>query len=81
MVVAVGKTKRSLVMKVLDQLNTYRLPTLGVVANRVKKNTKIPYETGAVVDVEPELDELPAHQTAGKWLDYKSDSFNERKLP
>ena len=81
MVVAVGKTKRSLVMKVLDQLNTYRLPTLGVVANHVKKNSKIPYETGAVVDVEPEFDELPAHQTAGKWLDYKSDSFNERKLP
>lgn len=77
MVVAVGKTKRTLVMQVMDQLNTYRLPTLGVVANHVKRNTNIPYETGTAPDWNSGVEELPAHQTAGKWLGYNPDNFNE----
>lgn len=78
MVVAVGKTKRTLVMQVLDQLNTYRLPTLGVVANHVKRNTHIPYETGTAPEWNSGAEELPpAHQTAGKWLGYNPDNFNE----
>lgn len=77
MVVAVGKTKRTLVMQVLDQLNTYRLPTLGVVANHVKRNTHIPYETGTAPERNSGVEELPAHQTAGKWLGYNPDNFNE----
>jgi Mrp family chromosome partitioning ATPase len=77
MVVAVGKTKRTLVMRVMDQLNTYRLPTLGVVANHVKRNTHIPYETGTAPEWNSGVEELPAHQTAGKWLGYNPDNFNE----
>lgn len=77
MVVAVGKTKRTLVMQVMDQLNTYRLPTLGVVANHVKRNTNIPYETGTAPERNSGVEELPAHQTAGKWLGYNPDNFNE----
>jgi capsular exopolysaccharide synthesis family protein len=38
MVVGVGKTERSLVMQVLNGLNTARLPILGIVANHVEKN-------------------------------------------
>lgn len=79
MVVAVGKTKRTLVMQVLDQLNTYRLPTLGVVANHLKRNTNIPYETGAAPEWNQRVDELPAHQPAGKWLNFNPDNFNETK--
>ena len=79
MVVAVGKTKRTLVMQVLDQLNTYRLPTLGVVANHLKRNTNIPYETGAAPEWNQSVDELPAHQPAGKWLNFNPDNFNETK--
>ena len=77
MVVAVAKTKRTLVMRVFDQLNTYRLPTLGVVANHLRMNTNIPYETGSVSEWKPEAEELPAQQTAGKWLGYQPDNFNE----
>jgi polysaccharide biosynthesis transport protein len=80
MVVAVAKTKRSLVMKVFDQLNTYRLPTLGVVANHIKRSANIPYEGGTVTDSHQGLEELPGvPQPAGKWLDLPSDDFNERK--
>jgi len=77
MVVAVAKTKRTSVMRVFDQLNTYRLPTLGVVANHLRMNTNIPYETGSPSDWKAEAEELPAHQTTGKWLGYKPDNFNE----
>ena len=38
MVVALGKTKLSEVMQVLNGLNSLRLPILGVVANQVEKN-------------------------------------------
>lgn len=77
MVVAVAKTKRTSVMRVFDQLNTYRLPTLGVVANHLRMNTNIPYETGSPSEWKPEAEELPAHQTTGKWLGYQPDNFNE----
>jgi capsular exopolysaccharide synthesis family protein len=80
MVVSVGKTKRSLVMKVLDQLNTYRIPTLGVVSNHLKRNTNIPYPTATSTDLKLGVEELPAvHQPAGKWLDLPPDELNERK--
>ena len=79
MVVAVGKTKRTFVMRVLDQLNTYRLPTLGVVANHLRTNSKIPYETGTASEWKPEAEELPAHQTTGKWLNFNPDNFNETR--
>ncbi|MGQ4650685.1 polysaccharide biosynthesis tyrosine autokinase [Lyngbya aestuarii] len=39
MVVAIHKTKQSLVQKTLEQLNTFGLPILGVVANRVKPSS------------------------------------------
>ena len=38
MVVALGQTKLSEAMQVLDGLNSLRLPILGVVANQVEKN-------------------------------------------
>ena len=77
MVVAVAKTKRTSVMRVFDQLNTYRLPTLGVVANHLRMNTNIPYETGSASEWQSGVDELPAQQTTGKWLGYQPDNFNE----
>ena len=39
MVVGVGKTNRSVVTQVLNQLNTFRLPILGLVANYVPEST------------------------------------------
>lgn len=79
MVVAVGKTKRSLVMNVMEQLNTYRLPTLGVVANHLRRNINIPYDSGATPEFTPDVEELPIHQTSGKWLNFKPDNLNEKK--
>ncbi len=38
LVVAIGKTERSLVKQVLDRLNSLRLPVLGIVANHTKPN-------------------------------------------
>jgi len=43
MVVGVGKTNRSVVMQVLNQLNTFRLPILGLVANYVPESTNSSY--------------------------------------
>jgi capsular exopolysaccharide synthesis family protein len=43
MVVGVGKTKRSVVMQVLDGLNSFRLPILGIVANHVKASKNSSY--------------------------------------
>jgi len=79
MVVAVNKTSRSVVKQVIEQLNTFRLPTLGVVANHVKKNTSIPYGTSTPPDLKIENDELQIHQDSGKWLDYPQEKINERK--
>jgi capsular exopolysaccharide synthesis family protein len=79
MVVAVNKTSRSVVKQVIEQLNTFRLPTLGVVANHVKKNTSIPYGTSTPPDLKIENDELQIHQYSGKWLDYPQEKINERK--
>lgn len=61
MVVGVGKTNRSVVKQVLDQLNAFRLPSLGVVANHVRKGTSIPY--GTLTSTDPTLagDELVVH--------------------
>jgi len=62
MVVGVRKTNRSVVMQVINQLNTFRLPTLGVVANHVRKDTNIPYGTTTSTDLKIVGDELPVHQ-------------------
>lgn len=61
MVVAVRRTKRSLVMQVVNQLNTFRLPILGVVANHVRRGTNIPYETKVTTDLPIVGDELTVH--------------------
>jgi capsular exopolysaccharide synthesis family protein len=62
MVVGVRKTNRSVVMQVINQLNTFRLPTLGVVANHVRKDSNIPYGTTTSTDLKIVGDELPVHQ-------------------
>lgn len=79
MVVAVSKTSRSAVKKVMEQLNTFRLPTLGVVANHVKKNKKISYENTTPSNLQLENDELQVSPNSEKWLDYKQERINERK--
>jgi capsular exopolysaccharide synthesis family protein len=79
MVVGVSKTKRSVVKKVLNQLNTFRLPTLGVVANHVKKGTSIPYGTITATDLKVDDDELVVHHPAGKWIDFQQDKVPDRK--
>jgi capsular exopolysaccharide synthesis family protein len=79
MVVAVGKTKRSVVKRVLNQLNTFRIPTLGVVANHVRKDTNIPYETLTTTDVKVDEDELPVHKPTGKWIDFQQDKIPDSK--
>lgn len=43
MVVGVRKTKRSVVMQVLNRLNTFRLPILGIVANYAEESTNSSY--------------------------------------
>lgn len=43
MVVGVRKTKCSVVMQVMNKLNTYRLPILGIVANYGKESTNSSY--------------------------------------
>ncbi len=42
-VIGVGKTNRSVVMQVLNGLNAFRLPILGVVANQIKAGSKASY--------------------------------------
>jgi polysaccharide biosynthesis transport protein len=79
MVVAVNKTSRSAVKQVMEQLNTFRLPTLGVVANHVKKNTKISYENTSPPNLQLEDDELQVRPNSEKWLDYQQEKINERK--
>ena len=79
MVVAVDKTNRSLVKQVIDQLNTFRLPTLGVVANHMRKDISIPYGSVTTTDLKLEDDELQVHHHSGKWIDFQQDRINERK--
>lgn len=79
MVVAISKTSRSAVKKVMEQLNTFRLPTLGVVANHVKKNTRISYENSTPPNLQLENDELQVRPNSEKWLDYQQEKINERK--
>lgn len=79
MVVAISKTSRSSVKKVMEQLNTFRLPTLGVVANHVKKNTRISYENSTSPNLQLENDELQVRPNSEKWLDYQQEKINERK--
>ncbi len=78
MVVAVSKTSRSVVKQVIDQLNTFRLPTLGVVANHVRKNVSIPYATPTTTDLKIEDDELQVPHQSGKWIDFQQNRVNER---
>jgi hypothetical protein len=66
-------------MQVLNQLNTFRLPTLGVVANHVRKGTKNPSNTVSTSGVKLVEEELPAHQGVGKWTDYQLDKAKDRK--
>jgi capsular exopolysaccharide synthesis family protein len=61
MVVGVRKTNRSVVKQVLEQLNAFRLPSLGVVANHVRKDTNIPYGTLTTSDETTMGDELVVH--------------------
>jgi capsular exopolysaccharide synthesis family protein len=61
MVVGVRKTNRSVVKQVLEQLNAFRLPSLGVVANHVRKGTNIPYGTLPSTDSPIMGDELVVH--------------------
>lgn len=63
-VVGVRKTNRSVVKQVLEQLNAFRLPSLGVVANHVRKGTSIPYGTLTATDPNIEGDELVVHPRA-----------------
>lgn len=79
MVVAVNKTSRSAVKQVMEKLNTFRLPTLGVVANHVKKNTRISYENSTFTNLQLENDELQVRANSEKWLDYPQERINERK--
>lgn len=79
MVVGVGKTSRSLVMQVLNQLNTFRLPTLGVVANHVRRNTTSSANTTSTSELKLVEEELPAYQRAGKWIDYQLERTKDRK--
>jgi polysaccharide biosynthesis transport protein len=71
LVVAVNKTKRSVVKQVIEQLNTFRLPTLGVVANHVKKNTNISYGNTAPQSLKNE--ELEVNQNSEKWLEFQQE--------
>lgn len=43
MVSAIEKTKRSVFMQVLNEVKTYELPILGIVANHVKGHSKVSY--------------------------------------
>jgi polysaccharide biosynthesis transport protein len=80
MVVGVGKTNRSGVMQVLNQLNTYRLPTLGIVANHVKKGAnRLASNDETVTDLKIVDDELQVPHSAGKWIDFEQDKVNNRK--
>ena len=79
MVVAVNKTSRSVVKQVMEQLNKFHLPTLGVVANHVKKNTRISYENTTPPNLKLEDDELQVSPNSEKWLDYQQGKINERK--
>jgi succinoglycan biosynthesis transport protein ExoP len=79
MVVAVNKTSRSVVKQVMEKLNTFRLPTLGVVANHVKKNTKISYENTTPHNLQLENEDLQVRPNSDKWLDYQQEKINERK--
>jgi capsular exopolysaccharide synthesis family protein len=80
MVIAVDKTKRTIVNQVLEQLNTYRLTTLGVVANHVRKNTSIPSGTLPASQQIIEEDELQVQPNSGKWIDLQQDIVNEKKI-
>lgn len=80
MVIAVDKTKRTIVKQVIEQLNTYRLPTLGVVANHVRKNTSIPSGNLPSSNLKIEEDELQVQPSSGKWLDLQQDIVSEKKL-
>ena len=64
LVVGVRKTSRSVVKQVLDQLNTFRLPTLGIVANHVNKNSNIPYAAPTNPELKLLGDELQVHPRA-----------------
>ena len=79
MVVGVSKTGRSVVTQVLNQLNTFRLPTLGVVANHSRKDTRSRYGTVTATDLGRVENELPVHQPSGKWIDFQQDRVPDRK--
>lgn len=79
MVVGVRKTSRSVVMQVLNQLNTFRLPTLGVVANHVRKGTTSLASNVTTTDLKIVDDELQVPHPTGKWIDFQQDKINNRK--
>jgi capsular exopolysaccharide synthesis family protein len=79
MVVGVRKTSRSVVMQVLNQLNTFRLPTLGIVANHVRKGTTSLASNVTTTDLKIVDDELQVPHPTGKWIDFQQDKINNRK--
>lgn len=79
MVVGVGKTNRSGVMQVLNQLNTFRLPTLGIVANHVRKNANSLAGNETATDLKIVDDELQVPHSTEKWIDFQQDRVNNRK--
>ena len=79
MVVGVRRTNRSVVMQVLNQLNTFRLPTLGVVANHVRKGTTSLASNVTATDLKLVDDELQVPHPTGKWIDFQQDKINNRK--
>lgn len=78
MVIAVAKTKRSVLTKALNQLNTFRLPTLGTIANHAKKGVSIPYAPSIPLEPKIDDDKPPVLQPAGKWLNFQQNRLNNR---
>jgi hypothetical protein len=66
-------------MQVLNQLNTFRLPTLGVVANHVRKGTTSLASNVTATDLKIVDDELQVPNPTGKWIDFQQDKINNRK--
>ena len=67
MVVGVGKTNRSAVMQVLNKLNTWRLPVLGIVANHLEKSRDSSYDHTDAYYYEQKRPVTPTFAKNGKY--------------
>ncbi len=76
-VVGIGKTKRSIVTQVLNRLNTFHLPVLGIVANHVKPSTNSLYSHDYYKQSHPERPtfEKTTQSTHSRFV------FNHEKSP